>query len=336
MRYRTGDSNVPCRAKLSLPYEKGEKVSLLMSSNAVCQLCDHIVSAGDIYARRGSYSYLRCPACGLVFLHPLPDAQVLQDFYNHSYEVDFNSYFQGVKRRSRNTLKELAQRFPEPGRLLELGCSYGGFLDEARRAGWDVTGIEVSQTASTHARERLGLRVFSGTLQDQLPHLDAPYDVLAMFHVIEHIQNPVTLLDACRKLIKPGGLLVLKTPNVASSIARITGSSWHWVSPPAHLYLYSPETLRRLLTKSGYQPLTFQSSQGDAHNNLFAVASGIVRKTLLRSNTESLAHVRRTLPLKIFQAACETLYYPFRILVDPWLGNKLRQPELYAVAANGK
>jgi SAM-dependent methyltransferase len=307
-----------------------------MLSNTVCQLCDHIVSARDIYAQRGSYSYLRCPVCGLVFLHPLPNDQELQEFYNNSYEVDFESYFHGVRGRSRNTLNELGKRFSKPGRLLELGCSYGGFLDEARRAGWDVTGIEVSEAASAQARERLGLRVFTGTLQDQLQHLDGPYDVLAMFHVIEHIQNPVILLEACRKLIKPGGLLVLKTPNVASSIARITGSSWHWVSPPAHVYLYSPETLGKLLTKSGYQPLTLQSAQGDAHNNLFAAASGIARKTLLHSSAESLVHVRRTWPLKIFQAACETLYYPFRIVLDPWLATRLRQPELYAVAANGK
>ena len=307
-----------------------------MSSHPFCHLCDRMVPIGARYAQRGAWSYLRCPVCGLVLLHPVPDDRVLHQYYNDSYEVDFNSYFKGVQRRSRTILDELAKRFPNRGRLLEVGCSYGGFLAEARREGWDVTGIELSQTAANHARERLGLRVLSGSLPDQLQQLGEQYEVLALFHVIEHVPNPILLLESCRKLIKPGGLLVLKTPNVASAIAKVTGASWHWVSPPAHLYLYSPATLSKLLTKSGYQALTLQSAQGDAHNNLFAIASGIGRRAFFRSNSESLVHVRRTLSVRIVEAACEVLYYPFRIAIDPWLGAKLRQPELYAVAMNGK
>jgi hypothetical protein len=178
------------------------------------------------------------------------------------------------------------------------------------------------------------LRVLSGSVQDHVQQLGEPYQAVALFHVIEHVPNPVQLLEMCRRLIKPKGLLALKTPNVASFIAKLTGSSWHWVSPPAHLYLYSPKTLRLLLEKSGYQPLTLQSTQGDAHNNLFAIASGIARQALSRSNTESLSHVRQTLPVKIVEAACEVIYYPARLLVDPWLAAKLYQPELYALAMN--
>jgi 2-polyprenyl-3-methyl-5-hydroxy-6-metoxy-1,4-benzoquinol methylase len=305
-------------------------------SSPFCHICDRIVPIEEKYAQRGPWSYLRCPACGLVLLHPAPDNEVLQNYYNASYEVDFRSYFKGVKRRSKTILEELAKHFPNRGRLLEVGCSYGGFLTEARRDGWEVTGVELNRSAAGYAREQLGLRVFSGSLPDQVQQLGEPFDVLAMFHVIEHVSNPLLLLESCRKLMKPGGLLVLKTPNVASVIARLTGASWHWVSPPAHLYLYSPATLSALLTKSGYQAVTFQSAQGDAHNNLFAIASGIGRKAFFRSNAESLVHVRRTLPVKIVETACEILYYPFRISIDPWLGAKLWQPELYAVAINGK
>jgi 2-polyprenyl-3-methyl-5-hydroxy-6-metoxy-1,4-benzoquinol methylase len=307
-----------------------------MSSDGFCHLCDRIVPARAKYAQRGTWSYLRCPNCGLVLVYPSPDDKALQDFYNNSYQVDFDSYFKGTRRRSKITLNMLAKHYPKPGRLLEVGCSYGGFLDEARLKGWDVTGVELSQIAATFARDQLGLRVFCGDLREQLQQLGEPYDVVAIFHVIEHLPNPPALLELCRKLIKPGGLLILKTPNVASSIARLMGSSWHWMCPPAHLYLYSPATLGRLLAKSGYQALTIQSSQGDAHNNLFAIASGIGRRALFQPNVKSLAHVRRKLPLKIVEAACEIFYYPFRILVDPWLSASLRQPELFAVARNGK
>jgi len=307
-----------------------------MSSNRFCYLCDRMVPAEEKYAQRGEWSYFRCTSCGLVLLHPVPSDSVLEEYYNNSYEVDFDSYFKGVKSRSAVTLDELARHFPKQGRLLEVGCSYGGFLDAARGKGWDVTGIELSRSAANYARERLGLRVFSATLQDQIKQLEEPYDVLVMFHVIEHVADPLTLLESCRKLVKPGGLLVLKTPNVASSIAKLTGALWHWVSPPAHLYLYSPETLGKLLEKSGYQAAKLQSSQGDAHNNLFAVVSAVGRKVFFRSNAEPLVHLRRSLPLRIVEAGCDILYYPFRLLLDPWLGARLRQPELYAVAVNGE
>jgi len=264
----------------------------------------------------------------------VPDEKVLRTYYNDAYEVNFGSYFKGVRCRSRAILEELSKLFPNRGRLLEVGCSYGGFLAEARRDGWDVTGIELSETAASYARDQLSLRVLSGSVQDQLQKLGEPYQVVTLFHVIEHVPDPVQLLEMCRRLIKPKGMLVLKTPNVASFIARLTGASWHWVSPPAHLYLYSPNTLSLLLEKSGYQPLTFKSAQGDAHNNLFAIASGIARQALSGSNPESLSHARQTLPVRIVEAACEVIYYPFRIVIDPWLGAKLYQPELYALATN--
>jgi 2-polyprenyl-3-methyl-5-hydroxy-6-metoxy-1,4-benzoquinol methylase len=304
-----------------------------ISTTVLCRLCDRAVPMQREYAQRANWSYFRCPSCGLVFLYPAPDDKALQNFYNTSYEVEFQSYFKGVRRRAKITLDELETRFPGHGRLLEVGCSYGGFLAEARSRGWDVTGVELSETAAGHARS-LGLRVFSGSLPDQIPNLGDPYDVLVMFHVIEHVPDPLVLLESCRKLIKPHGLLVLKTPNVESSIAKIMGSSWHWISPPAHLYLYSPATLKKLLTKAGYRTVTLNSSQGDAHNNLFAIASGITREMFFQSNTQSMAQVRRSLPVRLVEMACEIAYYPFRILMDPWLAATLRQPELYAVAVN--
>jgi 2-polyprenyl-3-methyl-5-hydroxy-6-metoxy-1,4-benzoquinol methylase len=269
-------------------------------------------------------------------LHPPPTERELEQYYNNSYEVDFGSYFQGVARRASITLDELARCYPKPGRLLEVGCSYGGFLDQARRCGWDVTGIELSQKAAEYATRELELPVFSSSLQDQIRRLEEPYDVVVMFHVIEHVAEPLALLESCRKLIKPGGLLILKTPNVASSIAKFTGALWHWVSPPAHLYLYSPQTIGKLLHRSGFRLTKLRTSQGDAHNNLFALASGMGRKLFFRSNADSLVQLRRSTPMKIVESACNVLYYPFRLLLDPWLGATLRQPELYAVAVNGE
>jgi len=307
-----------------------------MSSHPFCHVCGRVITDELVYAQKGEWSYLQCSACGLVLLHPVPDQEMLGSYYNDSYEVKFDDYIKGVRRRSPKTLDELKKYFPSRGRLLEVGCSYGGFLDEARRDGWEVTGIELSETAARHARDQLGLKVFSGRLDNQLEQLTEPFDVLALFHVIEHVPDPVQLLEQCRRLTKHNGLLILKTPNVASFIARITGSTWQWVSPPAHLYLYSPKTLDALLQKVGYQPLTFWSSQGDAHGNLFEIVCSVVKRALSRSPSpeESISHLRETPYMRIVEAACDVFYYPFRVLIDPLLGAKRRQPELYAVAVN--
>jgi SAM-dependent methyltransferase len=264
----------------------------------------------------------------------VPDEATLRSYYNGEYEVDFERYAKNIRQGAESILRDLKKQFPNRGRLLEVGCSYGGFLAEARRDGWEVAGVELSETAACYARDKLNLRVFTGSLHDQLQQLEAPYEVVALFHVIEHVPDPVQLLEQCRKLIRPGGLLVLKTPNVASLIARITKATWQWVSPPAHLYLYSPKTLALLLEKAGYQPITFRSAQGDANNNLFAIMSSVAKRSILWSSGQPKSQLRKSLPVRIVERTCESVYYPFGLLIDPWLERRLWQPELYAVASN--
>jgi len=305
--------------------------SIISSQLPYCHLCDSTVPEREVFARKDAWSYLRCSNCGLVLLHPVPDEESLKSYYNDSYKVDLDKYLRNIHRGSSPVLHDLKRYFPNRGRLLEIGCSYGGFLAEARRDGWDVTGMELSETAAQYGRERLHLRVFSGL--DEIQQLGERYEVIAMFHVIEHLRASLQLLESCRKLIRPGGLLLLKTPNIESLIARITGSSWQWIYPPAHLYLYSPKSLASLLRKAGYHLLTLRSAQGDANNNLFALLSGVAKRVLRHSGTESLMQLRKSLSARMVAGACGFVYFPFRVFIDPWLGSKLLQPELYAVAS---
>ena len=306
-----------------------------MSSQPYCHICDRPFDPVRSYARKGSWTYLRCPVCRLVMLHPVPDDSVLRSYYNGSYAVKFDKYMKDIRRGASAVLADLNRQFPKRGRLLEIGCSYGGFLREAQREGWDVTGIELSETAAQFAREQFGLKVFCGELQDQIDKLGEPYDVVALFHVIEHVPDPIGFLELSRKLTTPGGILLLKTPNVTSLIARITGKTWQWVSPPAHLWLYSPGTLKLLLMRAGYRLQYCRSSQGDANNNLFALISGVAKRVLARTHGESLSDLRKSWGVRVLEGTCETVYRPLRLLMDPWLGRRLWQPELYAVASNG-
>lgn len=91
-----------------------------MSSYPFCHICDRMISRGDVYAKKGPWSYFQCPGCGLVLLHPVPDEATLNAFYNHSYEVNFDRYVKGVRRRSRAVLDDLKKSFPNRGRMLKL------------------------------------------------------------------------------------------------------------------------------------------------------------------------------------------------------------------------
>jgi len=200
-----------------------------MAPDPSCQLCDRPIPEGEIYARRDCWSYLECPGCGLVVLHPVPNEAELRSYYNDDYEVDFERHVKSTRRGSERILGDLSKQFPNRGRLLEVGCSYGGFLAEAKHDGWEVTGVELSETAARYAREQLSLRVFSGSLQSHLELLGEPYEAVVLFHVIEHLPKPIQFLGLCRKLIKPRGLLEIKTPYARSLIAKLTSESWKWV-----------------------------------------------------------------------------------------------------------
>jgi SAM-dependent methyltransferase len=257
-----------------------ESLACANTSSPFCPVCDRLIHCDKVHAQKNGWTYFRCTGCGLIVLHPFPDEAALRAFYNEDYRVDFKNYLKNVRRASPIVLADLRKQFPGRGRLLEIGCSYGGFLAEAKRDGWQVTGIELSEDAACCAREQHGLRVLSGDLRSSLGELGDLYDVVVLFHVIEHVPDPIQFLRDCRKILRPGGALVLKTPNASSLVARLCGSFWQWVSPPAHLFLYCPRTLEFLLKKTGYRPSTFRSAQGDANNNLFAVLSSVANRTV--------------------------------------------------------
>lgn len=131
-------------------------------------------------------------------------------------------------------------------------------------------------------------------------------------------------------------MLIMKTPNVASWIARRTRSCWQWLSPPAHLHLFSPETLKVALGRCGFQVESIWSQQGDAHNNMFELACASRRYLISRKKGAGVSNERRSWSdrwqVNFAMAVSEAVYYPLSLVVDPWLGQRGLQPELVAIA----
>ena len=137
------------------------------------------------------------------------------------------------------------------GRLLDVGCGNGGFLMLARQAGWQVEGLDFDAGAVQAARSR-GLEVHHGGIE-ALSARSACYDVITLCHVIEHVHDPITTLRRLHALLKPGGMLWLDTPNLASLGAARFGQHWRDLDPPRHLVLFTPESLRGALAKAGFR-----------------------------------------------------------------------------------
>src|SRR5579859_8113538 len=215
-----------------------------------CSLCGTSVGVeGRIQARPERWSYAQCRGCGAMSLHPMPDEEAIRCYYNGEYTVAPDGYARRTAEHAPPILRELGKRFPEGGKLLDVGCSYGFFLDAAQREGWETTGIELDDRAAMYGREKLGLKILAGTLESEMERLDPPYDAIVTFHVIEHLRDPIEFLRRCRGLLRDGGALILKTPNAASWIAKRTGAYWEWLCPPAHLHLFSRKTVELALQK---------------------------------------------------------------------------------------
>ena len=136
------------------------------------------------------------------------------------------------------------------GRLLDFGCGGGAYLERMHRQGWDVTGLDVSAAAVECVRTRLGLRALLGTL----PHPElkpATFDVVTMWHSLEHVHEPLEVLRAAHQLLAPGGKLLVATPNIDSLPFRWFGQAWYGLDLPRHLTHFSSRTLRRLLERAG-------------------------------------------------------------------------------------
>jgi SAM-dependent methyltransferase len=232
-----------------------------------CLVCG-AKSAGERFVQRG-YAVYRCPDCGLQFVAPIPSTSELADYYNRAYEVPLDRYA-AAGQRNIARIADLERWCQRRGRLLEFGASYGHSLALARERGWQVVGVELSPTASQYARTHFGVSVFNCDLADA-PLSESSFDAIVGWHVLEHVRNPKAQLQRLAALLKPGGVLGLRVPNIASFGARAAGQWWPWMCPPAHLWFFSRTTLPRLLQACGFDVLEARTLRGDG-NNLYQYA----------------------------------------------------------------
>ncbi len=149
------------------------------------------------------------------------------------------------------------------GRLLDVGCGSGELLERLKGLGWQVEGVDFDESAVRAARKR-DLKVQHGTLESQ-GYSDGTFDAVVMSHVIEHVPDPLRLLEECYRILKLGGRLVLVTPNKDSWTHKTFKHNWRGLEPPRHLYVFAPQTLHASTQRVGFQKHRLLTTVRDAH-----------------------------------------------------------------------
>jgi SAM-dependent methyltransferase len=231
-----------------------------------CLLCDGrrwaiLVEAPDPTPGSGGlwFAVVQCHDCGLCFTNPRPTPRSIGQFYPEQYlphrrrQRAPSPWWRLPLLHRRSRRQRQALRWHGQGRLLDFGCGGGAFLEQMHYAGWQVTGVDMSEVAVQRVRAELGVRALAGSL----PHPELPepsFDVVTMWHSLEHVHNPVEVLRAAHRLLAPGGLLVVEVPNIDSLPFAWFGQAWFGLDLPRHLTHFVPTTLRRLLLRAGFDP----------------------------------------------------------------------------------
>ena len=232
----------------------------------------------------------RCATCGLVSVRHFPEPEELRAVYGEAYFRNARSEESGyddyeadryciVKTAGRRL--DLIERYtPQRGRLLDVGCALGFFLETARRRGWNVEGVDISEHAVSYARDELRLAARCGMLEEA-GFEPGSFDVLTLWDVIEHVPDPVANLKYCRSLLGEGGVLVLSTPDVGSRVAKVTKSRWMgYKLAEEHLYYFSRRTISLALEQAGFEVLHKQSIGKDVALDFFGRRLALYAKPL--------------------------------------------------------
>ncbi len=215
----------------------------------------------DRLTRRGSFTVCVCESCAFRFTNPYPPQEEIGVFYESEDYVPVSNTSKGLinkgyhlarrvmLRAKRAMVCRLARR--ASGRLLDIGCGTGEFAGTMQAAGWEVQGIEPHAAARESARSRFGVPVADVAEQKALP--DQAYDVITLWHVLEHAHDVNRSFRELDRLLAPGGTVLIGVPNYTSYDAVFYRDKWAAYDTPRHLYHFEPDTMRRLAAKHGFE-----------------------------------------------------------------------------------
>jgi SAM-dependent methyltransferase len=225
-------------------------------SKQICIVCG--LSDARTFCRKNNLEYVSCVKCGHVYVKDPVNAQAILNHYSHrqshhASETKEQWDYSPTKEKLvyRPQLKRLNQ-LTSVGKLLDIGCSNGSFLKAAQNQGWDAYGIELEKS-SFEVAQKHGLKVYNTELSQQ--HFpDNHFSAVTLWQVIEHLTDPATLIKEIIRILQPGGVLAISTPNIRSIGWTLLHEQWGVVEPEVHLNLFDQRNLDRLISSCGLIP----------------------------------------------------------------------------------
>lgn len=234
--------------------------------NVACDLCgssdaDFLFEGKDrLYGCEGIFTYVQCKKCNLVYMNP----QISPDDIGKFYPPDYDPHKQKSEKKPQNqsVLKAKLKKRPfavlicdkltQQSRILDIGCGNADFLNKVRNVTkCQVYGIDISESASKAAKTNYEIDIFTGTILES-PFPCNYFDVITAWWYLEHVPNPSEVLRKMSSLLKQDGYCIIGVPNIDSFNARIFKDKWYHLDCPRHLYIYSPDTITKLLDKTGF------------------------------------------------------------------------------------
>lgn len=229
-----------------------------------CPICQSLKI--KFFFQKKKRRFFVCQNCCLKFIQPFPSESEVEKFYQAEYwhrksyrgesalgylsylaeRESFIDYFQKV-------LRELKRVYPRPsGKVLDIGCSFGFFLKVAQEADWQIYGIDLSPAPVEQAKRELGVKTIYNKSIEQAKFKANFFDLVTVFQTIEHVVDPERFLKEIKRVLKPGGVVLLSTPNAAGWQAKLMGKSWFSYRHPDHFYFFNFKNLSILLKNSGF------------------------------------------------------------------------------------
>ena len=232
---------------------------------------------------KSKFNIVQCRKCGLVYVNPRHAVETLvkkvytkgyylgRDIPKYEKNIDIRAYedYTGMEKQIKTKfgirLKRI-EKYIKGGRLLDIGCAVGFFLEVAKENEWDAFGVDLSEFASNYARKR-GLNVFTGDVTEaNFP--DEYFDVITMWDVIANLQDPYSNLIEANRILKKNGLIVISTGNINSIFAKVRGMNWKFLSPEGHFYYFSSRTLKKILEITGFNIVKITTHGSITYNEL--------------------------------------------------------------------
>jgi SAM-dependent methyltransferase len=213
-----------------------------------CPACHRATAHRLLYSKHGC-DILQCTDCGLGRAQASgfdPGSYYTGDYFAGGHPDGYADYrgAEPVLRREFAHTVDFIRKYRDGGRLLDVGCAYGFFLQEARPF-YEVAGIELAEDAAAYGRGQ-GLRVLSGVADEGTLAQIGMMDVVVLLDVIEHLPNPDATLALCARHLNPDGIMVITTGDFGSAYARLAGQRWRLMTPPQHLWYFTRTSIERM------------------------------------------------------------------------------------------